>query len=117
MAAILHFPDQRCVCGIRETAWTPATGIQGRLDSLLGGWGRVVGLRDTNEPRSSRSPGPGSNTLRDARTAGIQERRFQRCLEKCPVVFGTHMGSVEQCFGFRESLCDTTVASQTPIRR
>src|SRR5260370_28332587 len=95
MAVLLHFHNQRCVRGFRETAWPPATPVQGRFDSLLGGWSRVIGLADTNEPRSSRAVGPGGNTLCDARTAVIQQRRFQRRLEKCLVVFGTHMGSVE----------------------
>src|SRR5579864_1388598 len=99
MAALLHFHNQRRICDIRETAWPPATRVQGRFDSLLGGWSGVIGLRDTDEPRSSRVFGPGDNTLCDARPADIQQRGFRRRLEKCFVVFGTHMGSVEQRFG------------------
>src|SRR5258708_3647800 len=99
MAALLHFDNERCVCGIRKTAWTPTTGIQGRLDSLLGGWSRVIGFGNTNEPRSRRAFGSGSNTLYDPRATGIQGSRLQRSLEKCLVVFGTYLGSLEQRFG------------------
>src|SRR5579859_2562063 len=95
VAALLHFHNQRGVCGIRETAWPPAARVQGRLDSLLGRWSRVIVLGDTNEPRSSRAIGPGGNTLCDPRAGGIQKRRFRCRLEKCAVVLGTHMGSVE----------------------
>ena len=55
----------------------------------------VIGLRDANEPRSSRPPDSGSNTLHNALAAGIQGRRFRRSVEKCLAVLGAHMGCVE----------------------